>query len=178
MFQDLFRGYSYVPPNVFFDKNNAIGEEIMDTGIEDLTKSSPFFAKYELCMEEDGFLGRGTFSVCRKCRRIEDGKYFAVKIVSQRFAHHALREIRILELVNPHKNIVKFEEALSDPLHYYLVMELLEGGELLQRLRKMNTFTEANACKLMNQLVSAVSHIHRKLAVHRDLKPEVGVNIF
>lgn len=83
-----------------------------------------------------------------------------------------MREIRILELVNPHKNIVQFVEALSDPLHYYLVMELLEGGELLQRLRTMTKFTEAHACNLMNQLVSAVAHIHRKLAVHRDLKPE------
>lgn len=146
----------------------------MDTGIQDLTKNSPFFAKYELCMDEEGFLGRGTFSVCRKCQRISDGKYFAVKIVSQRFAHHALREIRILQLVNPHRHIVQLEEALSDPLHHYLIMELLEGGELLQRLRKMNKFTEENACKLFNQLVSAVSHIHRKLAVHRDLKPEVS----
>lgn len=64
-------------------------------------------------------------------------------------------------------------------------MELLEGGELLQRLRKMTKFTEAHACHLMNQLVSAVAHIHRKGAVHRchcsmnlfnpsyrDLKPE------
>lgn len=59
-------------------------------------------------------------TILRKCRRLEDGKEFAVKIVSQRFAFHALREIRMLELVNPHKNIVKFEEALHDPLHYYL----------------------------------------------------------
>lgn len=145
----------------------------MDTAIGDLTKNSAFFSKYELCMDEDGYLGRGTFSVCRKCKRIEDGKYFAVKIVSQRFAHHALREVRILELVNPHRNIVQFIEALSDPLHYYIIMQLLEGGELLQRLRSLNKFTESNACKLMNQLVSAVAHIHRKLAVHRDLKPEV-----
>lgn len=104
---------------MFFTKNNVIGEETVE-GLDELTNNSPFFAKYQICMEDDGYLGRGTFSVCRKCRRFEDGKYFAVKIVSQRFANHALREIRMLELVNPHRNIVKFIEALHDPLHYYL----------------------------------------------------------
>lgn len=42
----------------------------------------------------------------------------------------------------------------------------------MKRLRNMTKFTEAHACKLMNQLVSAVAHIHLKKAVHRDLKPE------
>ena len=126
-FQSLFRGYSFIPPSVFFNKDNAIGEEIMDQGIDQLTKESPFFSKYELCMDDDGYLGRGTFSVCRKCRRLEDNKYFAVKIVSQRFAHHAQREVRILELVSPHRNIVQIIEAISDPLHIYLVMELVSN---------------------------------------------------
>lgn len=112
---------------------------------------------------------------CRKCRRLSDGKEFAVKIVSQKFSHQALREIRILELVTPHENIVKMEEAMSDQLHYYIVLELLQGGELLQRLRRMNTFIECQASSIMAQLVGAVSHLHSKSVVHRDLKPEVSV---
>lgn len=99
---------------------------------------------------------------------------FAVKIVSKKFSHHALREIRILELVSPHENVVHMEEAMSDQLHYYVVLELLQGGELLQRLRRMNTFTECQAASIMAQLVAAVSHLHSKSVVHRDLKPEVS----
>lgn len=87
---------------------------------------------------------------------------FAVKIVSQKCSHHALREIRILDHLGYHENIVKVEEALSDPLHYYIILELLGGGELLQRLRKLEKFTESEAARIMYQLVSAVNHMHSK----------------
>jgi ribosomal protein S6 kinase alpha-5 len=171
-FRGLFQGYSFVSPSVIFANNNVIGEECLEENIKLLAKDSSFFSKYDMDLTAKGFLGRGTFSVCRKCRRLSDDKEFAVKIVSQKFAHHALREIRILELVNPHENIVSITEALSDQLHYYIVLELLQGGELLQRLRRMNTFTECQASSIMAQLVSAVTHIHSKGVVHRDLKPE------
>lgn len=96
-----------------------------------------------------------------------------MKIVSQKFSYHALREIRILEMLNPHDNIVTLVDAMSDPYHFYIVLELLKGGELLQTLRKMVKFTEFQAAEIMSQLVKAVSHIHSKGVVHRDLKPEV-----
>ena len=54
-------------------------------------------------------------------------------------------------------------------------MELLEGGELLEELRRSHAFTEAQASRLFTQLVSAVHYMHTKRVVHRDLKPEVGV---
>ena len=56
-------------------------------------------------------------------------------------------------------------------------MELLKGGELLERLRQNHSFTEAQASYLFYQLVSAVQYMHSKRVVHRDLKPEVGVVI-
>jgi ribosomal protein S6 kinase alpha-5 len=120
----------------------------------------------------NGYLGRGAFSICRKCRRIQDNKMFAVKIVSSKFGNIVLREIRILEHLGYHPNIVKVVEALSDPMHYYIVLELLEGGELLKRVKKMQQFTESQASKIMAQIVSAVTHMHAKGIVHRDLKPE------
>ena len=55
----------------------------------------------------------------------------------------------------------------------YLVMELMKGGELLDRLQKKHSFTEAQASGIFKQLVSAVSFMHQKNVVHRDLKPEV-----
>lgn len=96
-----------------------------------------------------------------------------MKIVSTKFARHALREIRLLELLAPHAHIAVLVEAFGDPLHYYIVMEMYHGGELLQRIRKMVQFTERQAAEIMRQLVAAIAHIHSKGVVHRDLKPEV-----
>jgi serine/threonine protein kinase len=171
-YKGIFRGYSFVSPSVIFSNNNSIGQDTLEESVKLLSKNSSFFSKYELDITESGYLGRGSFSMCRKCRRLSDNKMFAVKIISQKCSHHALREIRILDHLGFHENIVKVEEALSDPLHYYIVLELLEGGELLQRLRKLEKFTECEAAKIMYQLVAAVTHMHNKGVVHRDLKPE------
>ncbi|CAJ0924350.1 unnamed protein product [Ranitomeya imitator] len=56
--------------------------------------------------------------------------------------------------------------------HSYLVMELLDGGELLDRIKKQSRFSEVEASSLMRSLVSAVAHMHEAGVVHRDLKPE------
>lgn len=62
--------------------------------------------------------------------------------------------------------------------HTYIVMELLGGGELLQRIRKHKRFTETQASAIMRSLVSAVHFMHRKGIVHRDLKPEVNKEFY
>ncbi|VDL64046.1 unnamed protein product [Nippostrongylus brasiliensis] len=172
----LFRGYSYISPSVIFANNNIIGEELMQEDIQALLANSSFFGKYRLDTTEKGFLGRGSFSVVRRCERIEDGALFAVKIVSQRFATQAQRESRILDIVKGHVNIVRLIDVHSDPLHFYIVMELLTGQELLKRLRKRLGFVnfQAEAADIMRQLVSAVGFLHSKRIVHRDLKPEVS----
>lgn len=59
-------------------------------------------------------------------------------------------------------------------LHFYLVMDLLKGGEVLDRIRQKKCFTEPEASQIMRQLVSAVHFMHSKGVVHRDLKPEVS----
>lgn len=56
-----------------------------------------------------------------------------------------------------------------------MVMELLRGGELLERLKKKKLFAEGEASQLMKSLVSAVSFMHEAGVVHRDLKPEVNI---
>lgn len=58
-------------------------------------------------------------------------------------------------------------------LHTYVVMELLSGGELLDRIWRKKHFTEMEAASIMKRLVSAVAFMHQRGVVHRDLKPEV-----
>lgn len=54
-------------------------------------------------------------------------------------------------------------------------MEVLRGGELLERLRRESALTEARASSIFLQLAQAVQAMHSKRVVHRDLKPEVLV---
>lgn len=58
-------------------------------------------------------------------------------------------------------------------LHTYLVLDLLEGGELLDKIRSQAKFTEAEASRIMRSLVTAVDFLHSNGIIHRDLKPEV-----
>jgi serine/threonine protein kinase len=62
---------------------------------------------------------------------------------------------------------------ISLQAHTYIVMELLKGGELLQRIRQQKQFTETQAARIWQKLVAGVHHVHCKGIVHRDLKPEV-----
>lgn len=57
-------------------------------------------------------------------------------------------------------------------------MELLKGGELLQRIRHQKQFTESQAARIWQKLVAGVHHVHSKGIVHRDLKPEVNYYLF
>ena len=113
----------------------------------------------------------GGFSTCRRCVRRSDEAEFAVKIVSKNRMNPA-REVRILRAVHGHANIVNFVDVFEDELHTYIVMDLLRGGELLDRIKKLDHFTEAQARRVFRELAGVVAYLHKRGFVHRDLKPE------
>uniref|UniRef100_A0A8C6LS50 non-specific serine/threonine protein kinase n=1 Tax=Nothobranchius furzeri TaxID=105023 RepID=A0A8C6LS50_NOTFU len=127
--------------------------------------SSQFFLHYDLDLHSPP-LGEGSFSVCRRCRHKQTGHEYAVKIANTQ------REIAALRQCEGHPNIVKLYDVYTDQYHTYLVMELLLGGELLERIKKKKLFDEAEASHLLQSLVSAASYMHEAGVVHRDLKPE------
>uniref|UniRef100_A0A668AWL5 Ribosomal protein S6 kinase n=1 Tax=Myripristis murdjan TaxID=586833 RepID=A0A668AWL5_9TELE len=134
-------------------------------------QDSPFYMSYEMDLK-DSALGEGSFSICRQCTHKKTGQKYAVKIVSKRMEAQTQKEIAALKLCDGHPNIVKLHEIYHDQLHTYLVLELLGGGELLERIRRKQHFSETEASRIMRRLVSAVSHMHDVGVVHRDLKPE------
>ena len=71
-----------------------------------------------------------------------------------------------------HPHIVKLYELYEDQKNYYLVTEYCNGGELFDRIKKLNFFTEKKAADTMKQILSAVVYCHTHSIVHRDLKPE------
>ncbi|XP_073131664.1 CDPK-related kinase 3-like isoform X2 [Henckelia pumila] len=83
------------------------------------------------------------------------------------------REVKILKALSGHKNLIKFYEAFEDMHNVYVVMELCEGGELLDRiLARGGRYTEDDAKNIVVQMLSVVSFCHLQGVVHRDLKPE------
>ena len=70
--------------------------------------------------------------------------------------------------------LIKYDLTFLLQLHYYIILDLLKGGELLERIRKKARFTEIEASQIMKKLVSAVDFMHSHGVVHRDLKPEVS----
>jgi serine/threonine protein kinase len=107
----------------------------------------------------------------RKCRNRKTGQNYAVKILS-RHKHDATSEVKYLNKCQGHENIVKLYDVLQDDLHTYIIMELLTGGELFDRIRQRVQFTEREASIIMKSLISALQFIHSQGVVHRDLKPE------
>ena len=71
-----------------------------------------------------------------------------------------------------HQNIVKLYEVYEDDEFFYLIMDLLRGGELFDEIVKRQKYTENDAAEVMLQLLSAINYIHKKGFIHRDLKPE------
>ncbi|XP_065451669.1 ribosomal protein S6 kinase alpha-5 isoform X5 [Chrysemys picta bellii] len=178
----FFQGYSFVAPSILFKRNAATVDPVQfHMGVERpgvttiarsaMTKDSPFYHHYELDLKEKP-LGEGSFSICRKCLHKKTSQEYAVKIISKRMEANTQREITALKLCEGHPNVVKLHEVYHDQLHTFLVMELLKGGELLERIQKKKHFSETEASYIMRKLVSAVSHMHDVGVVHRDLKPE------
>merc|ERR1739846_312412 len=80
-------------------------------------------------------------------------------------------EIKVLRRLD-HPNVVKLLEAYESKSYVYLVMELVTGGELFDRIVEKGSYTEKDAADLIKQVLSAVNYMHESGVVHRDLKPE------
>ncbi|XP_037925477.1 calcium/calmodulin-dependent protein kinase type 1 isoform X2 [Hermetia illucens] len=121
-------------------------------------------------------LGTGAFSEVRLAESRENpGQLFAVKIIDKK----ALKgkedslenEIKVLRRLT-HPNIVQLLETYEDKTKVYLVMELVTGGELFDRIVEKGSYTEKDASDLIRQVLEAVDYMHEQGVVHRDLKPE------
>nr|CAB3494213.1 unnamed protein product [Digitaria exilis] len=137
-----------------------------------------FAAKYELGKE----VGRGHFGhTCLARARKGDmrGQVLAVKVISKAKMTTAIsiedvrREVKILKALSGHSNLVKFYDACEDAINVYIIMELCEGGELLDRiLSRGGRYNEGDAKIIVEQILNVVAFCHLQGVVHRDLKPE------
>uniref|UniRef100_A0A3B3TDH1 calcium/calmodulin-dependent protein kinase n=1 Tax=Paramormyrops kingsleyae TaxID=1676925 RepID=A0A3B3TDH1_9TELE len=137
-----------------------------------IVTSTRFTDEYQLYEE----LGKGAFSVVRRCVKKSTGQEYAAKIINTKKLsardHQKLeREARICRLLK-HPNIVRLHDSIAEEGFHYLVFDLVTGGELFEDIVAREYYSEADASQCINQILESVSHIHQHDIVHRDLKPE------
>ncbi|XP_054612547.1 calcium/calmodulin-dependent protein kinase type II subunit beta-like isoform X2 [Dunckerocampus dactyliophorus] len=134
------------------------------------TTCTRFTDEYQLYEE----LGKGAFSVVRRCVKVCTGQEYAAKIINTKKLsardHQKLeREARICRLLK-HSNIVRLHDSISEEGFHYLLFDLVTGGELFEDIVAREYYSEADASHCIHQIVDSVSYTHQHDIVHRDLK--------
>lgn len=119
-------------------------------------------------------LGTGNYAEVRLGTNKQTGEKVAIKILStgKETTQDILNEIDILARVDDHPHIIQLKEIYEKKGRMYIVMELVTGGELFDRIIARQHFSEEDARDLLHVLIETIRHMHSYGIVHRDLKPE------
>jgi len=131
-----------------------------------------FAAQYDI----GKVLGRGAFSVVYEAKKKDANDNFAVKVIRKDAVRMDQQrrldlEVQILKSMH-HPNIIPLYDIIETKSYLYLVMELVEGGELFERIVARGYYTEKEASKLIKNVLNAIAYLHQNMIAHRDLKPE------
>uniref|UniRef100_A0A674GD79 Ribosomal protein S6 kinase n=1 Tax=Taeniopygia guttata TaxID=59729 RepID=A0A674GD79_TAEGU len=164
----LFRGFSFVASNLVQEPAQQDVHKItVHPIVQQLHGNNIHFTDgYEI--KED--IGIGSYSVCKRCVHKATETEFAVKIIDKS-KRDPSEEIEILLRYGQHPNIITLKDVYDDGKFVYLVMELMRGGELLDRILRQKCFSEREASAVLCTITRTVDYLHSQGVVHRDLKP-------
>jgi len=129
---------------------------------------------------QDGpILGSGAAGIVRKCKHRETGLEFAVKclnvgIIESDAIIDSLREEIFIMCQADHTDIIRLEEVYESDTQIYLILDLLTGGDVFDRLEEQPNYhySEIQCAKIVKQMVNSIRYLHSKKVIHRDLKLE------
>ena len=129
-------------------------------------------------------LGTGGFAVVKQCTHLRSKKSYAVKVMNiveptneedleegGMTLPEIAEEIRLtMSLASP--QVVRIYDFYQTPKHVYVLMEFLRGGELLEAVMNLGSYSEKDAALIMKQLLTGLVNVHAHNITHRDLKLE------
>ena len=135
--------------------------------------------------DQKELLGSGANGQVYRCIHKVDGHECAVKATNMRSSagggvgggleqpslERVLMEAHMIRALK-HPNIIQLEDVFSDQNTLFLVMELVRGGDLFDRIIARGRYAEGPAKEVMQQTLSAMQFMHDKNVAHRDMKPE------
>ncbi|XP_042336294.1 ribosomal protein S6 kinase alpha-2 isoform X2 [Sceloporus undulatus] len=165
---NLFRGFSFVASSLVQEPAQQEPHKMtVHPIVQQLHGNNIHFTDgYEI--KED--IGVGSYSVCKRCVHKSTEAEFAVKIIDK-IKRDPSEEIEILLRYGQHPNIITLKDVYDDGKYVYLVMELMRGGELLDRILRQKCFSEREASAVLCTITKTVDYLHSQGVVHRDLKP-------
>ncbi|KAA6391415.1 MAG: putative Calcium/calmodulin-dependent protein kinase type 1 [Streblomastix strix] len=124
------------------------------------------------------FLGEGSFAKVKKGKNKKTGQFVAIKFINKsnivtdpRQIESLFNEINIMKSMN-HPAIISLYEVYELDDKLCLVMELVTGGQLLDKIIDRGSYSERDASQLMLSIFQAIKYMHDRGIAHRDLKPQ------
>lgn len=123
-------------------------------------------------------IGKGNFASVYLVNKYEDGKKYAVKAFSKEGTYSEekgkeslINEIEIMRKMC-HPNLMQLYEVYESSNSVYVVVELLEGGQLYDKVKAKYAFTKKEILTVIKTLLQGIESMHSLNIMHRDLKPE------
>eukprot|EP00577_Skeletonema_sp_RCC1716_P032816 CAMPEP_0113405670 /NCGR_PEP_ID=MMETSP0013_2-20120614/19077_1 /TAXON_ID=2843 ORGANISM="Skeletonema costatum, Strain 1716" /NCGR_SAMPLE_ID=MMETSP0013_2 /ASSEMBLY_ACC=CAM_ASM_000158 /LENGTH=754 /DNA_ID=CAMNT_0000291415 /DNA_START=132 /DNA_END=2396 /DNA_ORIENTATION=- /assembly_acc=CAM_ASM_000158 len=122
-------------------------------------------------------IGEGAFGHVLLATHKSSGERVAIKRIPKKLASHEdfQREMEALLRIQKwggHPHICALREHFDEGGYYYLILDLVEGGEMFDHLVNHGAYSEADAARLVREVASALDFLHGIGVVHNDIKPE------